>query len=233
MCSPVSVAVLVGFAASALSLYSTVPQVVRAARTRSAQGVSWSSILLSMATFSLWCVYAVAVADEIQLINNVLAVALLGALAVVVVRTGTPRTLWTPLAVVFASGLASFWLVDVANSFTLAMVGTAVSSIRMLPQARLALSRAPLWGLCPWSTLLAWSGTLLWAGYGLLVRDWPLTTCSLVLLAMQSVVVAHRLPPRRTLASLAGGRLGQPVARAVGPLSARLPERPDRWRLAA
>jgi len=230
---PVSVAVLVGFAASALSLYSTVPQVVRAARTRSVQGVSWSSILLSMATFSLWCVYAVAVADDIQLINNVLAVVLLGALAVVVVRAGAPSRMWTPSAVVFVSGLASFWLVDVANSFTLAMVGTAVSSIRMLPQARLALSRAPMWGLCPWSTLLAWSGTLLWAGYGLLVRDWPLTTCSLLLLAMQSVVVAHRLPPRRTLASLAGGRLGHPVARVVAPLSVRLPERPGRFGLAA
>lgn len=33
---------------------------------------------------------------------------------------------------------------NVANSFTLAMVGTAASSLRMLPQARLALSRAPI-----------------------------------------------------------------------------------------
>lgn len=230
---PVSVVVLVGSAASLLSLYATVPQVVRAARTRSAEGVSWSSILLSMATFTLWCVYAVAVADSIQLVNNAVAVILLCALAFVVVRAGTPRRLWTPLAAVFASALGSIWLLDVANSFTLAMVGTAASSIRLFPQARLAVSCAPLWGLCPWSTLLGWCGTMLWLLYGLLAQDWPLTICCLVLGAMQSVVLAHRLPPRRTLASLADGRLGGPVARVAAPISARLPEHQKRYELAA
>lgn len=233
MCSPVSVVVLVGSAASVLSLYATVPQVVRAARTRSAEGVSWSSILLSMATFTLWCVYAVAVADAIQVVNNVLALVLLAALAVVVLRAGVPRRAWTPVAVVFASGLASLWLVDVANSFTLAMVGTTASSLRMLPQARLALSRAPLWGLCPWSTLLSCWGTALWVVYGFLATDVPLTICCSMLLAMQSLVLAYRLPPRRTLASLAAGRLGRPVAQLVTPLSARLSQRQDGYKLAA
>ncbi len=234
-----SVVVLVGSAASILSLYSTVPQVVRAARTRSVDGVSWSSLLLSLATFTLWCVYAHAVSDAIQVVNNSLAVVLLGVLAVVVMRAGVPRRVWPPVAVVFASGLASVWLVDVANSFTLAMVGTAASSMRMLPQARLALSRAPLWGLCPWSTLLAWAGTALWLLYGVLGQDWPLTLCCFLLLAMQSVVLAYRLPLRRTLGSLARGRLGAVVARLAVPLSARLPERPgedrsqDEYKLAA
>jgi MtN3 and saliva related transmembrane protein len=233
MCSPVSVVVLVGSAASLLSLYATVPQVVRAARTRSVEGVSWSSILLSMATFTLWCVYAVAVADAIQLVSNTLALVLLAALAVVVMRAGVPRRAWAPVAVVFVSALASFWLVDVASSFTLAMVGTTASSLRMLPQARLAVSRAPLWGLCPWSTLLAWWGTALWLVYGVLAADLPLTICCFVLLAMQSVVLAYRLPLRRTLASLARGRLGRPVAQLVMPISVRLPERRDGYKLAA
>ncbi len=233
MCSPVSVVVLVGSAASVLSLYSTVPQVVRAFRTRSAEGVSWSSILLSMATFTLWCVYAVAVSDAIQIVNNSLALVLLLVLAAVVLRAGVARNAWAPLAIVFVSGLASVWLVDVANSFTLAMVGTTASSLRMLPQARLAVSRAPLWGLCPWSTLLAWWGTAMWLLYGVLAGDLPLTLCCLVLLAMQSIVVVYRLPLRRTLASLARGRLGGPVAQLVTPISARLPERRAGFELAA
>jgi hypothetical protein len=54
-----------------------------------------------------------------------------------------------------------------------------------------------------------------------------------VLVVMQSVVVVHRLPLRRTLASLAGGRLGTRVARAVTPLSVRLPERRAEVELAA
>jgi len=230
---PVSVVVLVGSGASVLSLFATVPQVLRAARTRSAEGVSWSSILLSTATFTLWCVYAVAVSDAIQIVNNTLALVLLLVLAVAVIRAGVPRRAWTPLVVVFATGLASFWLVDVANSFTLAMVGTAASSLRLFPQARLAVLRAPLWGLCPWSTLLAWWGSTLWVAYGLMAHDLPLTLCSLVLLAMQSVVLVYRLPLRRTLASLAGGRLGHPVAQLVAPIAARLPERRGGFELAA
>jgi uncharacterized protein with PQ loop repeat len=216
---------LLGAAATLLSLYATVPQVARAARTRTADGLSWSSIMLSMATMTLWGVYAFSVADGIQIVNNALALLLLAALVVVVIRAGVPRGAWMPVAVVFVTGLASVWLLDVANSFTLAMVGTVISSMRMLPQARLALSGASLWGLCPWSTVFAWCGSVLWVSYGLVAADLPLAVCNMILLGMQTVVVVHRLPLRRTLASLAGGRLGNRVARATTPLSLRLPQR--------
>jgi len=230
---PVSVVVLIGCAASVLSLYSVVPQVLRAARTGSAEGISWSSILLSLATFTLWGVYAFAVADAIQVINNGVALILLAALAVVLMRAGVPRKGWTPFAAVFVTGLASLWLVDVANSFTLAMVGTTISSLRMLPQTRLALSKAPLWGLCPWSTVLAWCGNALWLGYGVLVADYALGLCSLIMFTLQTVILVHRLPLRRTLASLAGGRLGHQVAAFILPISQRLPERQEDYDLAA
>jgi MtN3 and saliva related transmembrane protein len=224
---------LVGSAAAALSVYATVPQVLRAARTRSAEGISWSSILLNLATMTLWAVYAVAVADAVQIVNNTLALLLLAALAVVVYRAGVPRRGWAPVVIVFATALGSIWVVDIANSFTLAMVGTVASSLRMLPQTRLAVSGAPLWGLCPWSLILAWVGTALWLTYAVLVGDAALTICSTIMLGMQSVVVAHRLPLRRTLASLAAGRLGAPVARVAMPLSARLPQRRAEVELAA
>jgi uncharacterized protein with PQ loop repeat len=215
--------VFLGALASLVSLYATVPQVLRAARTRSAQGVSWGSLVLGLATFTLWCVYASSVADRIQLVNNGIALVLLGALAVVVVRAGVARTYWSAVAVIFATAVVSIWLVDVANSFTLAMVGTVLSSLRMLPQTRLAISRAPLWGLCPWATLLGWLGMVLWLAYALAVGDLPFALCSVIGLLMQSAILAFRLPPRRTLASLAGGRLGQPVAALVAPVSARFP----------
>ena len=106
---------LVGSAAAALSVYATVPQVLRAARTSSVEGISWSSILLSLGTMTLWAVYAIAVADAMQIINNALALLLLAALAVVVMRAGVPSSAWLPVAIVFASALASIWVVDVAN----------------------------------------------------------------------------------------------------------------------
>lgn len=224
---------LVGAVAAALSVYATVPQVLRAARTRSVEGVSWSSTLLSLGTMTLWAVYAVAVSDAMQIVNNTLALLLLAALAVVVMRAGVPSSAWLPVAIVFATALASIWVVDVANSFTLAMVGTVASSMRMLPQTRLAVSGAPLWGLCPWSVLLAWSGTALWLLYALMAWDVALAICCSVLLVMQTVVVVYRLPLRRTLASLAAGRLGRPVARVAAPLSQRLPQRRVEVELAA
>lgn len=227
-----SVVTVVGVLASALSLYATVPQVLRAARSRSAEGVSWNSLVLSLATFTLWVVYAFAVADVIQLVNNTIALLLLAALAVVVVRTGVTRSSWTAVAAVFVSAAASILLLDHTNAFALAMVGTTISSLRMLPQTRLALSGAPLWGLCPWSTLLAWLGMAAWLVYAVLVADHALTLTSIIALTMQSAIVAHRLPPRRTLASLAGGRLGRPVAVLAAPVSARFPHQ-DSYKLAA
>lgn len=219
--------VVIGIVASLVSLYATVPQVLRAARSRSADGVSWDSLVLSLATFTLWCVYAVAVADHIQLVNNTIALGLLVALAVVVLRSGVERSYWTAVVAVLGTGALSVWLVDVANTFTLAMVGTTISSLRMVPQTRLALSRAPLWGLCPWATILAWLGMALWLGYGLLVGDVALALTSGIGITMQSAILAHRLPPRRTLASLAGGRLGRPVATLVAPVATRFPQRRD------
>lgn len=217
------VSVVIGIAASVLSLFATVPQVLRAARTRSADGVSWSSLVLSMSTFTLWAVYAAAVADAIQLVNNFIALGLLTALAVVVVRAGVRGSSCLAVATVFATAAASILLLDHTNSFVLAMVGTTIGSLRMVPQTRLALSGAPLWGLCPWSTLLAWCGMACWLLYSLLVGDHALTLCSSIAITMQSAIVAHRLPPRRTLDSLAGGRLGTPVARLVAPVAARFP----------
>ena len=233
MLTPVSVAVIIGSVASLLTLYSTVPQVLRAVRTSSVEGISWASVLLSLATFTLWVVYAFAVADAIQIVNNSLALVLLGVLAVVVMRAGAPRSTWVPLGVVFASGLASVWLVDVANSFALAMVGTTVSSMRMLPQARLAVSGAPLWGLCPVSMLLAWVGSALWLVYGLLVGDPALVLVSSILLVLQGIVLAYRLPPGRAVRALAAGRLGAPMARVAAPIALRFPEEPGEVELAA
>lgn len=210
-----------------MSLYANVPQVLRAARTRSADGVSWDSLVLSLATFTLWCVYAASVADHIQLINNTIALGLLVALAVLVLRAGVERSYWTVVLAVTGTGALSVWLVDVGNSFTLAMVGTTISSLRMVPQTRLAFARAPLWGLCPWATILAWLGMALWLGYAVLVGDVALALCSAIGISMQSAILAFRLPPRRTLASLAHGRLGRPVATLVAPVAARFPQRGD------
>lgn len=205
-----SVAVILGSVASVISLYSTVPQVLRAVRTRSVEGVSWSSMLLSLATFTVWAVYAVALADAIMIVNNTLALALLGVLAAVVMRTGEPQPVWVPVAVVLVSFVASTWLVEATNAFTLAMVGTVASSVRMLPQTRLAVSGASLDGLCPVSLTLAWVSGGLWLGYGVLVGDVALVLVSAIVLVLQGIVLGYRIRPRRTAAPQATGQVAGP-----------------------
>lgn len=227
------VLVMLGAVASFFSLSANVPQVTRALRTRSVEGVSWASTVMSLATFTLWCVYAFAIADGVQIVNNTVAFVLLVALAAAMVRAGGARSSWTALVAILASGVVAVLTVDVFNSFVLAMCATTLSSMRMVPQTRLALTGKPLWGLDPWATVLGWVGTLLWLFYGS-VDDTAVAICSAIALTMQTTVLAFRLPPRRTLASLAGGRLGPRVARALAPVSARFPERrPADFELAA
>lgn len=231
MCLPVLV--VLGAVASFFSLSANVPQVTRALRTRSVEGVSWASTVMSLATFTLWCVYAFAIADGVQIVNNTAAFVLLVALAAAIVRAGGARSSWSALVAILASGLVAVLTVDVLNSFALAMCATTLSSMRMVPQTRLALAGRPLWGLDPWATVLGWVGTLLWLFYGT-VDDTAVAICSGIALTMQTTVLAFRLPPRRTLASLAGGRLGPRVARVLAPVSARFPERrPADFELAA
>jgi uncharacterized protein with PQ loop repeat len=229
------VLVVLGAVASFFSLSATVPQVLRALRHRSAEGVSWSSLLLSLATFVLWCVYAAAVTDRVQLVNNAVAFCLLLVLAWAVLRARGAG--WSAaggvLGTVLLTGIASVVVVDVLNAFVLAMFGTVVSTVRLWPQTRLAVSRAPLWGLDPWATALAWVGCMLWTLYGVGVGDHALAISSVTGLAMQSTIMAFRLPPRRTLHVVAGGRLGRAVARVALPVSGRFPLRAVDFELVA
>jgi uncharacterized protein with PQ loop repeat len=231
LCLPVFF--VLGVVASFFSLSATVPQLIRAARSRSVDGLSWTSLVLSLSTFTLWCVYSVAVADKIQLVNNMLAFTLLVALAVVMVRAGAVTRCWSAVVAVLGTAVLAVLLVDISNAFVLAMAGTTISSLRMLPQTRLALTRVPLWGLCPWSTVLTWLGMLMWLIYAVAVGDHALALCSAIGIGMQSTIASFRLPPRRTLASLAHGRLGRHVARVVVPVSARFPLRSSDFELAA
>jgi len=228
------VLVVLGAAASFFGLFSNVPQILRALRDRSAEGVSWSALLMNLSASVLWAVYAVAVVDHVLLAYNAAAVGLLVVL-VTTLLAAEGRSPWSGfLTALFAMGVAGLSGFTAAVSpVALALAGTALSSVRMWPQARLALSRVPLWGLDPWATALGWMSWLLWAAYGLAVGDPAIALSSATGLALHSVVVAIRLPPRRTLHSIAGGRLGPVAAQVAGPVSGRFPFRADDFTLVA
>jgi len=230
------VLVVLGAVASLFSLSATVPQVLRALRIRSTDGLSWAALLLNLAAVVLWDVYAAAVMDHVQLFYNTVSFGLVVVLAAAVLRAGG-RGWWTgtagALLSVVVAGTVAVTVVETFDSLVLAMVGTVISSVRMWPQTRLALSRAPLWGLDPWATALGWLGWLLWTAYGVTAGDHALTVASLSGLLMQSTITAFRLPPRRTLHSIAGGRLGPLAARVACPVSSRFPLQAEDFELVA
>ena len=226
--------VVLGAVASFFALSSTVPQILRTFADRSAEGVSWSALFMNLFATVLWAVYSAAVVDQVMLAYNAIAVGLIVVLAAALgVAEGRPW--WSAvLAGIVMLAVAGAGAVTVADDLVvLALVASLVTSVKMWPQARLALSGVPLWGLDPWATALGWMGWLLWAGYGLAVGDTALASCSLAGLVLQSVVLAVRLPPRRTLHSIAAGRLGAVAAQVAGPVSGRFPFRSDEYTLVA
>jgi hypothetical protein len=169
-----------------------------------------------------------------MLAYNMVAVGLLLVLAAaVLLAEGRSTWSWVLLAASPVVVVVTATVTVAASSLALALCGTVITSVKMWPQARLALARVPLWGLDPWATALGWLGGLLWAAYGLAVGDSAMALSSIVALALQTVVVAFRLPPRRTLHSIAHGRLGPVAAQLAGSIAGRLPARADPLTLVA
>lgn len=214
----VDVSDVLGAAAVAVGLCAAWRQVLRMRRTRSTEGVSWPSAVLGVVCVTVWLTYGVVADDAVQMVNNTLALLAAAALCALLLAYARPRV-WPALTVAAAAAAAvgAAWLG--AGAVGVAAAASALSIAKMLPQLRLALSSASLFGLCPWSTLLGLLSAVLWLGYGLSVTDVAVTVTSFVAAGLSTVVTARRLPPRRTLESLANGRLGSGVARAVAPLA--------------
>ena len=213
---------LLGATAVAVSLLSLVPQVRTARRTRVTDGISPGSTGLAVLACALWVAYAAGVADLAQVANNAAGLVLFALLAQVLGATGAVGRWWCPAVV--AGSLALAALASVAlPSTAAATVASAVGLLSRVPQVRVALSGTSLLGLDPWSVLLGALTPALWVVYGLAVADGVLVAGNVAAFGLAAVVGARRLPPRRTVRSLADGRLGPAVARAAAPVAVRFP----------
>lgn len=206
-----------------LTVASTLPQLRRVVTTGVTTGLSGPTLVLSLVTFTLWLVYGLGTADPAQVANSGVALALLGVLTVLVGRaTGAPW--WLPVAAVTATALAAAlvsWLVDPAVA---AAAGAVLGVLMRLPQVQVAWSGADLAGLCPWATVLGAVVPAVWSVYGLVIGD-PIVVASAVTgLLVQAAIMWRRLPPRRTLTTLAAGRCGALVAALAGPVAHRFPQ---------
>jgi uncharacterized protein with PQ loop repeat len=227
---------MLGAVASFFSLSSSIPQVHRAIRSRCVDGLSSGSLLLTLGAMVVWGVYSVVVMDNVQLVNNVVSFGLAALLVFALLRArggSWGRDALAALLATAGAGGVAICVVQVFGSFGLAMLGTVLSSVRLWPQTRLAVTGAPLSGLDPWAMVLGWLGWFFWAAYGMAVGDHPLALCSVTGLVMQSTITAYRLPPRRTLHAVAHGRVGPVAARLARRVAGRFPLRADDYELAA
>lgn len=208
----VSAVALLALVTVSIGLFSAAPQAVRAWRTRDVTGVSAGTVALTLTLVSLWFAYGLLIADPAQLVNNGGMAVFFLVVAAVVAGQHPRLSGWEPFALVVSVTASAYVVGSLTSPALPAAVGTLVGVVAKLPQVRLARSGAPLWGLCPWSTLLSMLTLVLWVCYGAAIGDAAVVVSAGLSALMQAVIVRHRLPLRRTVASLAAGRLGHRVA---------------------
>jgi uncharacterized protein with PQ loop repeat len=213
-----NMALVVGLIASLIGLAATIPQVIRARRT-SVDGLSWGSQLLTLSTCTIWAVYGLFIFDGIQIFNNAAALILNGLLVAAIVAAQPTRRPAQALGVIVATALAAVLVAWLINPLTVGMIGSVIGSVRLVPQLRLALTGQPLWGLDPWAVQLALGSSFIWLAYGLFAADIAVISSAGLAVLMNTTICARRLPPRRTLRSIADGRIGPHAARAATPVA--------------
>lgn len=215
----ISIALIIGLTASIIGLIGTIPQVVRARRT-TVEGISWTSQLLTLATCTLWAIYGLFILDGIQIFNNVIALSLNGLLVAAIVAA-CPHTRPTQaIAVIAATAVAAALIAWMIAPLVVGMIGSVIGAVRLIPQLSLAFSGQPLWGLDPWAVQLTLGSSGIWLAYGLAVTDLAVISSAGLAVAMNAAICARRLPPRRTLRSIADGRVGPRAARYATPVAA-------------
>lgn len=215
-------AAALGTLAVLVSVLSLVPQVVRALRTRTTDGLSSGSTALALLSCAQWSAYGLGVLDLAQVANNAVSLVLYAMLAYALTVTGgVHRWFWQSvlLGSVVSAAAVALLLSPAAAAGVAAVTGLA----SRVPQVQVALSADSLVGLDPWAVQLAALNPALWVVYGVVVADPLLAVANTLGCALACIVGWRRLPPRRTLRVLAEGRLGSAVARAVSPVAARFP----------
>lgn len=213
-----NIALAVGLTASLIGLTATIPQVLRARRT-SVEGISWSSQLLTLATCTIWAVYGFTIFDGIQIFNNVAALGLNGLLVAAIVAAQPTSRPSQALAVIGATAVAASLVAWLFNPLTVGLIGSVIGAVRLFPQLRLALSGQPLWGLDPWAVQLTLGSSGIWLAYGLAATDVAVITSAGLAVLVNTTICARRLPPRRTLRSIADGRIGPHAALYATPVA--------------
>lgn len=113
-----------GIVAGTLTTLAYLPQVLKTWRSRSADGMSWSMLIILCAGIALWLVYGVYVHDMPLILANLLTLVFSSAILGVKIRyeampkLRAPRQLITPGAATLQSSLVEDWQLETEMTFT-------------------------------------------------------------------------------------------------------------------
>ena len=115
---------VLGIVAGSLTTLAYLPQVLKTWRSRSADGMSWSMLIILCAGIVLWLVYGVYVHDMPLIMANLLTLVFSSAILGVKIRyeampkLRAPRQLITPGAATLQPSLVEDWQLETEMAFT-------------------------------------------------------------------------------------------------------------------
>ncbi|MEM1309804.1 MAG: SemiSWEET transporter [Cyanobacteria bacterium P01_C01_bin.70] len=113
-----------GIVAGTLTTFAYLPQVLKTWRSRSADGMSWSMLIVLCVGIALWLVYGVYAHDMPLIMANLLTLVFSSAILAVKIRyeampkLRAQRQLVTPNAATLPPSLAQDWQLETAVTFT-------------------------------------------------------------------------------------------------------------------
>ncbi|MEM6717232.1 MAG: SemiSWEET transporter [Cyanobacteria bacterium P01_F01_bin.56] len=113
-----------GIMAGSLTTLAYLPQVLKTWRSRSADGMSWSMLIILCVGIALWLIYGVYVHDMPLIMANLLTLIFSSAILGVKIRyeampkLRAQRSLVTPSAATLPPSLSEDWLLETEVTFT-------------------------------------------------------------------------------------------------------------------
>ena len=200
---------VIGLVAGALSLSTSVPQIVRVVRSKSEVGVSLTSWLIFALSVASWTAFGIRYHSLSQIITNAIALVLAGFLSWMLMRTRFTSRVPAPglfaFLVVLASSIACAVIVFVSpdvfvnvflNLFLVSRVPQVFESIQSWRISRLTVVSKSTY------TLSIASG-IIWTVYGLMIGSIAVIIYSVVFLVLSVIILVFEVLAGRRASALA------------------------------
>lgn len=189
-------ATAIGFAATAVSISRSVPQLARILRTRNVTGLMPATPGCTAVSSVGWASYALTLGDPTLLTTSLVGVLSATALSILIARIGGVSQ-WNKRIIVLW-GLLLAVIASIGGAPVLAGTLTAAVLVNSAPQVTAVLRNPDAQGVSVVAWLLGGAEGALWATYGTAAHDPRLVLWGFAVLLPATVVVSVLAPRRRS-----------------------------------